>query len=178
MEPGGQRPRAAQQSAGALAALSQMELQSAFESAATLAVALTGSPDGASDIATAAFDRLRAEAGAEAAHGQIVEQVLAIVKTLVRESLSPMAAHGDDGARLQAARDLEELGARVAGHPLAPAVLRCRSEGVERAADIAQALGVTDDDVHAAHKLLRHHLRQMRTRGDEPRSEADPEPAR
>ncbi|HEY4016537.1 MAG TPA: hypothetical protein VGM06_24545 [Polyangiaceae bacterium] len=178
MEPGGAGPRSARPSPTALAALSQMDLQSAFESAATLAVALTGSAENASEIATAAFERLRTEA--DAAHGQIVEHVLAVVRTLLRESLSPLSGPvpGGDGEGGQANLDLEELAARVAGHPLAPAVLRSRSEGVERASDIAQVLGVSVDDVHAAHKLLRHHLRQMRARGDEPRADGDPESAR
>ena len=81
----------------------------------------------------------------------------------------------DDAVRAQAEQDLDELAARVAGHSLAPAVLRCRIEGVERAADIALLLGVSADDVYSAHKLLRHHLRQMRAREDGPAPEDAPE---
>jgi hypothetical protein len=153
----------------ALAALSQMELQGAFESAATLAIALRHSPEGAVDVAIAALGRVKVAAAGDADQTPIIERVLAAVRAVVHEgeAAGDGGAPGGDDARAQAERDLEELAARVAGHPLAPAVLRCRVEGVDGAAEIATVLGASADDVHAAHKLLRHHLSQMRAREDE-----------
>lgn len=56
----------------------------------------------------------------------------------------------------------ERLAARVASHELAPEVLRCRRGGVERPADIAEALGVTVDRVYRANETLKIHLLRIR----------------
>jgi DNA-directed RNA polymerase specialized sigma24 family protein len=76
-------------------------------------------------------------------------------------------ASADEQKQSRATRELEELGAKVAKHPLAPSVLEKRRQGLTKAADIAQALGVNVEDVYRANDVLRRNLQAMRRkRGD------------
>jgi DNA-directed RNA polymerase specialized sigma24 family protein len=62
-----------------------------------------------------------------------------------------------------AARRLAELERRIAQHPLAPAVLRCKAEGLERRpADVAATLGVPVAQVYRAVEVLKYHLNRIR----------------
>lgn len=61
-----------------------------------------------------------------------------------------------------AAGVLERLALSVAHDDVAPGVLRCRSEGIDKPAAIAEALGVNVGSVYRANEMLRYHLRRIR----------------
>jgi DNA-directed RNA polymerase specialized sigma24 family protein len=62
----------------------------------------------------------------------------------------------------KAERELRTLRERIAENPLLVRVLAKREEGVERAADIATALGEPVKDIYRANELLKYHLRKIR----------------
>ncbi len=68
--------------------------------------------------------------------------------------------------RAAAASALARLEARVRGHEVARGVLRCKSEGIEKAADIAVALGVPVAQVYRAMEMLKYHLTKIRAEGE------------
>jgi DNA-directed RNA polymerase specialized sigma24 family protein len=68
-----------------------------------------------------------------------------------------------------AARQLAELERRIADHPLAVAVLRCKAEGLERRpAEVAACLGVPVAQVYRAIEVLKYHLKRIRDEMPEP----------
>lgn len=149
-----------------LAGLSRQDLLRAFEAAAALVVAITRSKDRVDAVVQTAFERLATVWPWDPSTGSLVGHVLGVVRDLLDAEIgADPDDHGDpQGRAARAARELDELRARVAGHPLAPRVLRCRAEGIERSPDIARSLDVTAEQVYAANKLLRYHLSEMRDR--------------
>jgi hypothetical protein len=65
--------------------------------------------------------------------------------------------------RDRAARELEQLEARVANLPVASAILRLqREQGIHKPAEMAEALKVPVRDVYRALEMLRYHLKKLR----------------
>lgn len=88
-----------------------------------------------------------------------------IVGTSVGSPEDETLDHAEDEDRQSSARrELAELEASVAAHPVAPRVLRCKADGIEKPADIARALSIPVEHVYRATELLREHLRRIRQR--------------
>ncbi len=88
-----------------------------------------------------------------------------IVGTSVGSPEDETLDHAEDEDRQSSARrELAELEASVAAHPVAARVLRCEADGIEKPADIARALSVPVERVYRATELLRDHLRRIRQR--------------
>jgi len=72
-----------------------------------------------------------------------------------------------DARQTQAALEVEELRRRAASHPVMSGVLRCKSGGINKAADIARELNASPKEVYRAIELLKDHLTRMRAGKDE-----------
>ncbi len=138
----------------------------AFEAAAALVVEVRRSKDGVDDIVQSAFADLLTTKGWDPSSGSFIDELVRVVRGLLDVGRGDgRAGQGDMEARsAEAAREIEELKARVAGHPVAPGVLRCRADGRVRAGEIARELRVEVEQVFAATKLLRYHLGEIRAR--------------
>jgi DNA-directed RNA polymerase specialized sigma24 family protein len=174
-----------------LAAVSKKELRDALESATQLALAMTKSKARADDIAQTAFERLLTTRRWNPSRGPLVMHVLGIVRSLLniahrskaperdakahegfhREVVGDHTGSPEDKALEQAedtarsskaASELDELQARVAHQAVPSGVLRCRTEGIDKAADIARKLKVPVEQVYRASELLRYHLKKIR----------------
>jgi DNA-directed RNA polymerase specialized sigma24 family protein len=174
-----------------LAAVTPKELQALFESLYRVALALTRSRARAEEVVENAFERLLTTRRWNPGKAPLAKHLAYIVKSLVMHEESSTRPERDQAAaegfyreteteraesseqknllyaesasrQAEAARELEELRASVAHQPLVSEVLRKREEGLERAADVAQALGVPVERVYRANEVLREHLKRIR----------------
>jgi DNA-directed RNA polymerase specialized sigma24 family protein len=170
---------------------SKEDLRAAYVAAMAFALALTRSKARAQDVVQDAFERLLTTRPWDPSKGPLDAHMMGIVRSLLniaRRSASARnearaheeyhaevvgrqtesAEHetlehaGAEERRTAAATVLEQLTARVAAHPVAPGVLRCRAEGLQKAGDIATALGVPVDQVYRANELLKEQLQKIR----------------
>jgi hypothetical protein len=94
------------------------------------------------------------------------------------DSPEEMHLHRGDADQRQdaAARELDELKRRIAGHELAPRVLACKADGIDKPADIARELGVPAAKVYAAIRVLKENLVAIRrAHGSRPARPHDPD---
>ena len=175
-----------------LAELSPAKMRELFELAYAVALALTKSRPLSDELVQTTFERLmttrrwdgirpievhvagivksllsnrrnsekseRKEIAHERFHYEVVGQRIASPEDRTIENAT-------EEERLRtAARELDELAAKVAGHPVAARVLKERAAGPNKPADIARAIGVPVDEVYRANDVLRRNLRAMRKR--------------
>lgn len=170
---------------------SRTEVRAAYEAALAYAIKLTRSRERAQELVQTAFDRVLSTRTWDPAKLPFDVYVIGVVRSLLNiehRSAAPRneAAAGEgfhqevvgrstpsaedkalehaeaEMRRERAVRDLERLGQRVADHPVAPGVLRCRGDGIIKAADIARELGVSVEQVYRANELLKEQLKKIR----------------
>jgi DNA-directed RNA polymerase specialized sigma24 family protein len=170
---------------------SKTEVRAAYEAALAYAIKMTRSRERAQEVVQDAFDRVLTTRPWNPDKVPFEVHMIGIVRSLLdavfhsaaarheaqaaegfhaevvgRSSLSAedrALAHAETEMRREAAaRDLERLAQRVADHPVAPGVLRCRGDGITKAADIARELGVPVEQVYRANELLKEQLRKIR----------------
>ncbi len=163
----------------------------AYAAATRLAIAITRSEARARDVVQDAFERWLTTRPWDADRVAFEEHMMGVVRSLLnnehrsvarrREGSAHEAFYGNDAGRrtqspedaalqlaetnradARAASQLERLTGSVAHQPLASAVLRCRTEGMHKAADIAAALEVRVEAVYRANEVLRAHLAKIR----------------
>ena len=151
-------------------------------------------PSKADELTARAFEALLTTRRWDAARGPLLRHVLGIVASIrhhdyrstqgerrekaeerfQHELVGTQASSPEDAslahaeeqdAQARAERELEELQASVAAHPLAPRVLRCRRDGLTSSKAVAEALGVPPSDVYLANDVLKSHLRKIRAQG-------------
>lgn len=170
---------------------SKKETRDAYAAAMALALARTRSKQRAEDFVQEAFKRLLTTRPWDRNRGPFERHVLGIVASLIsneyrgaatrNEAVAQQAFHdevvghhttsaeeqvleqADDKERQAGAtREIEQLRASVAGDQVACDVLQWRGEGLHKAADIANALGVDIDQVYRSNELLRDRLKKIR----------------
>jgi DNA-directed RNA polymerase specialized sigma24 family protein len=173
---------------------SKTEVRAAYEAALTFAIKVTRSRERGQELVQAAFERMLTTRAWDPGKVPFDVHMIGIVRSLLyiehhsaqprneqhagegfhQEVVGRSTASAEDRAlehaeaemrREMAARQLEQLAERVADHPVAPGVLRCRTEGVTRAADIATHLGVPVEQVYRANELLKEQLKKIREGG-------------
>lgn len=175
-----------------LAGISKAQMRALFELAYSVAMAITKSKERSDVIVQSAFERLLTTSRWDGKK-PIDLHVAGIVKSVAshqyasEKSTRKAESHDgfhrevvgtshpstedaileiaeDDERQENASRELDELAAACADHPLAPRVLQVRIETGGKASDIARALGVSSDDVYRANDVLRRNLRAIRKR--------------
>jgi len=186
----GARTPASQGTAPELASLTKDQMRALFELAQSVARAITKSDSQSDNIVQTTFELLLTTRRWDGKK-PLEAHVVGIVKSLIshayakEKSTRPARAHegfhyenvghhspspedktldasADEQKQSRATRELDELGAKVAKHPLAPRVLEKRRQGLTKAADIAQALGANVDEVYRANDVLRRNLQALR----------------
>jgi DNA-directed RNA polymerase specialized sigma24 family protein len=192
------RPPPNRGAAPELAAVTKDQMRALVELAQSVARAITKSDSQADNIVQTTFELLLTTRRWDSKK-PLEAHVVGIVRSLIshayakEKSTRPAQAHegfhyenvghhspspedktldasADEQKQSRATRELDELAARVAKHPLAPRVLQKRVEGLTKAADIAHALDVNVEEVYRANDVLRRNLRAMRRKsgdGDE-----------
>jgi DNA-directed RNA polymerase specialized sigma24 family protein len=174
-----------------VAALSKEQVRKAYEAAMAVALAITRSGARAEEVVQDAFERLLTTRRWDSSKGPLDRHMAGIVRSLLNigfhaaapkkeaqaqksyqhevigvrsESAETLALSASEKAErsAHAEGELEQLRASVAAHPVAPGVLRCRAEGLHKAADIAAELNVSVDEVYRANELLRERLKKIR----------------
>jgi DNA-directed RNA polymerase specialized sigma24 family protein len=192
------RAPASQGTAPELAAVTKDQIRALVELAQSVARAITKSDSQSDNIVQTTFELLLTTRRWDGKK-PLEAHVVGIVKSLIshayakEKSTRPAQAHegfhyenvghhspspedktldasADEQKQSRATRELDELAAAIAKHPLAPRVLEKRRDGLTKAADIAQALGVNVEEVYRANDVLRRNLQAMRRKsgdGDE-----------
>ena len=187
-----------------LAAVTKDQMRALVELAQSVARAITKSDSQADNIVQTTFELLLTTRRWDSKK-PLEAHVVGIVRSLIshayakEKSTRPAQAHegfhyenvghhspspedktldasADEQKQSRATRELDELAATVAKHPLAPRVLQKRVEGLTKAADIARALDVNAKEVYRANDVLRRNLRAMRRKsgdGDEVDEDGD-----
>ena len=195
-EPGREaRPPPTQGTAPELVGVTKDQMRALVELASSVARAITKSESQTDNIVQTTFERLLTTRRWDGKK-PLEAHVVGIVRSLISHAYStekstrPAQAHAgfhyehaghhspspedktldtsaDKQKQSRAVRELDELAATIAKHPLAPRVLEKRRDGLTKAADIAQALGVSVGEVYRANDVLRRNLHAMRRKRGE-----------
>jgi DNA-directed RNA polymerase specialized sigma24 family protein len=170
---------------------SKEELREAYAAAMALAMAITRSKQRADEVVQDAFERLLTTRRWDRGKGPLDVHMMGAVRSLLsnahrsavpRKEATAHEAFQDEAAgrrtespehqalehaeaverQASAASALDRLTERVSGDPVASGVLRCRAEGLQKAGDIAAALGVPVEQVYRANELLKLQLKKIR----------------
>ena len=166
---------------------SKEEVRDAVDAAMAVALAITRSKQRAEDIVQDAFERALTTRQWDRSKGPFDRYMAGVVRSLLNiafHSAAPereakahegfydeVAGRRTESAEVKvleyaegeerdarAVEDVERLRASVEGHPVAQAVLRCREQGIDKAAHIARELKVPVEQVYRANELLKEHL--------------------
>lgn len=169
---------------------SKTEVRAAYEAALAFALRMTRSKDRAQEVVQEAFERVlttRPWKRNVPFEVHLIGVVRSLLDTLFHSAASRHEAEAGEGfhrevvgrstasaeeralehaesemRRETAARELELLAEQVADDPVAPGVLRCRGNGVTKAADIAKVLEVPVEQVYRANELVKGQLKKIR----------------